>query len=117
MVGRVRHRQVAVGLQPVGEEVVEHAPVLAAQHRVLGAPDRELRDVVGEQPLQQRLRAGARGFDLAHVRDVEHADVLAHRHVLLADALVLDGISQPANSTSFAPASTWRSYRAVRRGL
>ena len=49
-----------------------------------------LRDVVGEQPLQQRERAGAARLDLAHVRDVEDPARLAHRQVLLADALVLD---------------------------
>ena len=90
MVGGVGDRQVAVGVQAVGEQVVEHAAVLAAQHAVLRAAavelDGDLRDVVGQQPLQQleRLRAG--DFDLAHVRDVEHAARLAHGAVLGADA-------------------------------
>ena len=43
VVGRVRHRQIAIGLQPIGEEVVEHAAVLAAQHGVLRTADRDLR--------------------------------------------------------------------------
>ncbi len=47
--------------------------------------------VVGEQPLQQRLRAGADGFELAHVRDVEDPAAPAHRQVLGAHAGVLHG--------------------------
>ena len=90
VVGGVRDRQVALGVQTVGEEVVEHAAVLAAKHAVLSAADGDRGDVVGEQPLQQRERAGAAGFDLAHVRDVEDPAGLAHGHVLLAHAGVLD---------------------------
>ena len=51
---------------------------------------RELGDVVREQSLQQRERARAAGFDLAHVRDVEDPARLTHSHVLLAHTLILD---------------------------
>jgi hypothetical protein len=78
VVGRVRDRQITVDIQAVGEQVVEHAAVLAAQHGILSpahlpayhpvaAADRDQGDIVGEQPLQQRERIGTRGFDLAHV--------------------------------------------------
>ena len=62
------------GAEAVGEEVVEHAAVLAAEHRVLRA-------AVGELA-RRRWRAarwrnasapGAGRLDLAHVRDVEDA--------------------------------------------
>ena len=110
VVGGVGDRQVALVAEPVGEEVVEDAAVLAAEDRVLGAADLELRDVVGEQPLQQLERPRPHGLDLAHVRDVEDPAAGAHREVLGAHALVLStGISQPANGTSFAPAATWAS--------
>ncbi len=90
MVGRVGDDQVAVAAEPVGEEVVEHAALLVAEAGVLGATDLDLRHVVGEHPLQEGERAGALDLDLAHVRDVEHARVRAHRGVLLADTLVGD---------------------------
>ncbi len=91
VVGGVGDRQEALGAQAVGEEVVEHPPVLAAEHAVLRAAHRDRGDVVGEQPLQQRLSAGADGFELAHVRDVEDPAAPAHRQVLGAHAGVLHG--------------------------
>ena len=70
----VGDRQEAVVREPVGEEVVEHAAVLAAQHASTAPrPSRELGDVVGEHALEERSASGPRGLDLAHVRDVEHA--------------------------------------------
>ena len=106
MVGGVGDRQVALDTQPVGEEVVEHPAVLAAENAVLRpahadahadasaradpAVERNLGDVVGEQPLQQRQRLGPRRFDLAHVRDVEDPAGFSHGHVLLQDAPILD---------------------------
>ena len=76
--------------EAVGEEVVEHPAVLAAQHAVLRAVGGELGDVVGEDPLQERLGVGPGRLDLAHVRDVEDAGALAHGLVLGADPAVLD---------------------------
>ena len=91
VIGGVGDRQIAVGVQAVGEQVIQYPTVLAAQHAVLRPVDRDLRDVVGEQPLQQLERPGTRGFDLAHVRHVEDPARFAHRHVLLTDAYILDG--------------------------
>ena len=51
--------------------------------------ERDLRDVVREQALQQLERLRAARFDLAHVRDVEDPARLAHSAMLGADALVL----------------------------
>ena len=81
--------EVALVVEPVGEQVVQHAAVLAAEDRVLGAADGELRHVVGQQPLEEGLGVRPARLDLAHVGDVEDAGVGAHRHVLLADPLVL----------------------------
>ena len=97
----------------IGEEVVEHAAVLAAQHRVLRAVDGDLGDVVGEHALQERLGVRPRRLHLAHVRDVEDADPLAHRDVLLADARVLDR-HLPAGERDEARAS--RHVAVVQRG-
>ena len=89
VIGGVRDGQEAPAVQPVGEEVVEHAAVLAAEHRVLGAALGDLRDVVGEDALEELLCLRPARLDLAHVRDVEHPGLRAHVHVLGADALVL----------------------------
>ena len=51
VVGRVRDGQIAVGLEPVGEQIIEHATVFLTQHAVLRSADRDLSDVVREQPL------------------------------------------------------------------
>ncbi len=67
MVGSVGDGQIALRLQAVGEKIVDHTAPLVAQHAVLRAADRDLRDVVGEQSLQQGLGLRAGGFDLAHV--------------------------------------------------
>jgi hypothetical protein len=90
VVGGVGHRQVALILQAVAEEIVEHAAVRRQQQAVLGATDRDPRDVVGAQALQQCQRPRPGGFDLAHVRDVERAGGAAHGEMLLAHAVVAD---------------------------
>jgi hypothetical protein len=51
VVGRVGDGEVLLGAQAVGEEVVQDAPVLPAQHGVLGAADGD--------PLRRRWRAAA----------------------------------------------------------
>ncbi|MEJ7718354.1 MAG: hypothetical protein WKF31_10475 [Thermoleophilaceae bacterium] len=84
----VGHGQEAI-LEPVGEEVVDDAAVLAAEHRVLGARGRDLRDVVGQRVLEEALGVGPARLDLTHVRDVEDPRASAHGQVLDADALVL----------------------------
>jgi len=89
VVGGIRDREVVIGPQAVGEEVVEDAAVLIAQQRVLRAADRHLRDVVGVHALQEVLRAGSRDLDLAHVRDVEDAGRAAHGEVLGANAVAV----------------------------
>jgi hypothetical protein len=88
VVGGVRDGQEDVA-EAIGEEVVEHAAVVAAEDRVLRAAVGELRDVVGQDALEERLGVGPVRLHLAHVRDVEQARARAHGHVLGANALVL----------------------------
>ena len=90
VVGGVGDRQVAVVVQPVGEQVVQDATVLAAEHRVLGRARLQSRDVVGEEPLEQVSGVRAGGLDLAHVGDVEHPAGRADGDVLLPHSLVGD---------------------------
>ena len=73
VVGRVGDGQVVVVAEPVGEEVVEDAAVLAAEARVLGAPDLELRRRRSTAAAAATRRLWALGLDLAHVGDVEDA--------------------------------------------
>ncbi len=76
--------------QAVGDEIVDDAAVLVRQERVLRLAVTHAVDVVREHLLEERLRGRAVHVDLAHVRDVEHSRVCAHRAMLLDDALVLD---------------------------
>ena len=91
VVGGVRDREVAIVAEAVGEEVVEDAAVLAAQHAVLRAARRR-----SSRRRWRGCAAGSRSacgplrLDLAHVRDVEDAGAGAHRDVLVPDARVLD---------------------------
>ena len=115
MVGGVGDRQEAVGRQAVGEEVVEHAAVLAAQHAVLRAADGELRDVVGEQALQELLRPAGPLVSISPMCETSKTPH-ASRTATCSSRIppYCTGISQPAKGTSLAPASTWRSNSGVR---
>ena len=79
----------AVG-QAVGEQVVEHAAVVAAHQAVLSAALGDPAHVVGQHPLQERERVWPPGLHLPHVGHVEHPNVAANADVLLADPGVLD---------------------------
>ena len=91
MVGSVGDGQKPAIGEPIGEQVVEDPAVLAAQHAVLRAAFGDPSHLVGQHPLQKREGLRPARLDLAHVRDVEHADTRPDSHVLLPDALVLDG--------------------------
>ncbi len=78
-------------LDPVDDQVVDDAPALVGQQRVLGGPDLDLAQVVREQRLEQVDRVHALDLELAHVGDVEDAAVLPDGAMLGDDALVLDG--------------------------
>ena len=114
MVGGVRDGQIAVLAELVGEEVVQDAPVLLGENAVLRAVLGDLAHVVGEDPLEERLRVGSRRLDLAHVADVEDPRIAAHVRCSSLMPAYCTGISHPANGTSFAPAATCRSYSGVR---
>ena len=91
VIGGVGDGQEALGAQPVGEQVVEHAAVVAAQHRVLRAALGDLRDVVGQDPLQEGSASGPE-VSISPMWETSNIPAArAHVHVLLADALVLHG--------------------------
>ncbi len=91
MVRGVRDGQVAIVGQAIREEIVQDSPVLAAEHRVLGAAYVDRGNVVREQALEEVGRSRARGLDLAHMRDVEDSAPGSHRQVLGTDPFVLNG--------------------------
>ena len=110
MVGGVGDRQEAVGAEAVGEEVVEHAAVLAAQHAVLGAADRELVDVVGEQALQQLAAPAAPLVSISPMCETSKTpQAVAHGEVLVADPAVLDRHLPAREGHELGARATWRS--------
>ena len=90
MIGGVGDREEMRLGQPVGEQVVEHAAVLAAQHAVLGAALGEPPHIIREHALQKLLRLRPARLHLTHVRDVEDTGVPPDGEVLLANARVVD---------------------------
>ena len=90
-VAGVDHQPVAVLVQAVDEDVVDHGAVLVAHQRVLHPPDRQFGGVVGADELDEVQGLGPPHLKLAHVRHVEEARRLAHGPVLLDDAGVLHG--------------------------
>ena len=103
MVGGVGDGQVAVGAEPVGEEVVEHAAVLAAQDEYCAPPSAIFGDVVGEQPLQERLRACGPAVSISPMWETSKMPA-AVRTATCSSRMPAywTGISQPANGTSRA---------------
>ena len=77
------------GGKAVDDDVVDHAAPLVAERAVLGLSVAALREVVRDQPLCGPQRGTTVDADLAHVRDVKHAGVFAHRRMLLQHPGVL----------------------------
>ena len=91
-VGGVHHQEEVLGGElAIDEEVVHHAAVGIAHHPVQDLAGLEAADFVGEDPVDELLGLGAFDEDLAHMRDVEHADLLPDGVVLHGDGIVLDG--------------------------
>ena len=86
----VDDEQVAAFLEAVHDQVVDDAAGLVREQRVLSAADVDLVEVVREERLEELARLRPLDLELAHVRDVEDAAVLADGAVLGDDPLVLD---------------------------
>ena len=89
-VGGVRHDEVSLVAHPVDDQVLDHAPALVEHEVVLRLPHLDRRDVVRDNPLQERQRARPVDLDLAEVREIEEPHVLANRSVLGERARVFD---------------------------
>ena len=92
------HDEEVVRRATVDDHVVHDAALVPAQAAILRLAIGAAREVVGEEPLQRIERLRAAEDDLAHVRDVEEADALAHRCVLGEDAL-RTGPASPSRRT------------------
>ena len=95
--GRGGHEE-ALGREPRGRAVVHHEAVLAQHQAVARLADRQRREGVGVDAVEERRRVGALDLDLAERRDVADADAArARRHlavhglepVLLARARII----------------------------
>ena len=85
----VGHDQISLGRQPVDDQVVQHAAVGVADHRVARPADRERRQVPDERVVERGagLRPGEE--DLPHVGQVEQSRART-------DGLVLGGLTAVA---------------------
>ena len=84
-VGGVNHNEeVAVG-HLIHQQVVDHATVRVAHHAVVDFAIRSAGDVVSENVVHKFLGIGAGDAHLAHVRNVEHATMLAHCIMFIND--------------------------------
>ena len=102
---RIDHQQVARVGDAIDDQVVDHAAVVVEQKGVLALAHGEPVEVVRQQPVQPCRRARAFGKKLAHVRDVEHPEIAAHRVVLGDDPAVLHRHRPPAEIHHFRPES------------
>jgi hypothetical protein len=78
-------------VEVVDDEIVDDAARLeqqAAVERLAG--DAQFRDIVGQQPFEERSNLRAFEIDDAHVRYVEHARIAPHRVMLLDLRAVID---------------------------
>ena len=79
-----------VVIDAVDDEIVDDTTTVIAQQVVLRLPGTDAVEVVCDHRVQPRDRAWPNHLGVAHVRDIEDADVLAHGGVLCHGADVLD---------------------------
>ena len=95
--------------EPVDDQVVDRAPLLVQQERVLGVPLADPVEVVGERRLPEAQRLGPRTSSWPMW---ETSKTPAPRRTARCSGMMpsyCSGISQPAKGTIRAPAATWRS--------
>ena len=88
---RIDDQQIAVFADAIDDQIIDDAAAFIEQKGVLAFAHVEPLDVIGQQTVQPRRRAGAGDKKLPHVRDVEDAQAFPHRVMLVDDAGVLHG--------------------------
>ena len=81
--------------EPVGDEVVDDSAAVVQHHVVLSGPDGDLREIVGQDALQERQRTSTFYDHFPEVGEIEETDALPHGAVLGQRALVFDGHEPP----------------------
>ena len=89
-VARVGDDESVVIVDAIDDEIVDHATTVVAEQVVLRLPGSDAVEVVRDHRVEPRDRARPDHLGVAHVRDVEDADVFAHGGVLGDGADVLD---------------------------
>jgi len=74
----------------IDNQVVDDPTGFIEQKGVLALADSEPVHIVGQHVIQPRRRGRSFSHELTHVRDVEDAELPAHRVVLLDNARILD---------------------------
>ena len=90
-IGSIDNEEVVILAHGVNQQVVNSTTVRIEHHAILDAANLHLGDVVGEDVVHKLLSLGTSDANLAHVRHIKDAYVVAHCIVLLNDALVLNG--------------------------
>jgi len=91
VIGRIADHQVTLLRQPIDEQVVQHAPVFATHGVVDHLAGGDLRHPISHHSVQPGSGPGSTQLDLAHVGDIEEADLFPHDCVLGQDTAILHG--------------------------
>jgi len=100
---RVHDEQILLLVDAIYNQVINDPAAVIQQKRVLSHADVELVDVVGQHSIEPIARTGAVYDELAHVRNVEDADIVPHCQMFLDDAGVLH---------RHQPTAEWNQLRA-----
>ena len=100
---RVYDEQVLLLVDAIYDQIVNNPAAIIEQKRVLTHANVEPLDIVGPRAIEPIARIGAIDDKLAHVRNVEDADIVPHCLMFLDDAGVLNG---------HQPAGEWNHFRS-----
>ena len=102
------HHDEALGRKPRDRAVVHHEAVLAQQQRVARLADRERREGVGADAVEENGGVRALDLDLAEGRDVAHADATAGRCHFSVDGFQPVLLAGPRDNTARAATRRFR---------
>src|SRR3954447_14866210 len=83
---RIHDEQILVLVDPIYNQVINDPAAVIEQKRVLTRADVELVEIVGQHVIEPIASTGAVHDELAHVRNVEHTNIVPHCPMFLADA-------------------------------
>jgi hypothetical protein len=86
---RIYHEQKFLVADPINDQVINNSAGVVQQESVLADPDLQFVDIIGQHRVEPLARGRSLDDKLAHMRNVEDADVVSHGLVFLDDAGVL----------------------------